>query len=103
MIVGGRLVNGRVALTLGSRIGENRPMIVPKPFLVDVFALHRIPGDIICVLPDLGFSYKDVPAKFIERRVEGSNALTPKNMLSMAQTLVDPVFRCIANLVYRRW
>ena len=103
MLVGGRLVNGQVALTLGSRIGENRSMIVLKPFLVDVFARHRIPGDIICMLPDLGFSYKEVPATSIERRVEGSNGLTPKYMLSMAQTLVDPVFRCIANLVYRQW
>jgi hypothetical protein len=54
MIVGGGLVNDQVALTLGSRIGKNRSMIVLKSFLADVFARHRIPGDIIRMLPDLG-------------------------------------------------
>jgi hypothetical protein len=54
MIVGGGLVNCQGTLTLGSRIGENRSMIVLKSFLADVFARHRIAGDIICMLPDLG-------------------------------------------------
>ena len=59
-------------------------------------------ADIICMLLDQGFSYKEVPVKSIERRAGGSNALTFKNLLSVAHTLVDLIFRRIANLVYRR-
>jgi glycosyltransferase involved in cell wall biosynthesis len=60
-------------------------------------------ADIICLLLDQGFSFKEVPVKTIERRVSGSsNALTFKNMLSVAHTLMDLVFRRLANWVYRR-
>jgi glycosyltransferase involved in cell wall biosynthesis len=59
-------------------------------------------ADIICMLLDQGFSYKEVAVKSIERRSGGSNALTFKNLLSVAHTLVDLIFRRIANLVYRR-
>jgi glycosyltransferase involved in cell wall biosynthesis len=60
-------------------------------------------ADIICLLLDQGFSFKEVPVKTVERRVSGSsNALTFKNMLSVAHTLVDLIFRRIANSVYRR-
>jgi hypothetical protein len=54
------------------------------------------------MLLDQGFSYKEVPVISIERRVQGSNALTFKNALSVAHTLVDLIFRRLANLVYRR-
>jgi glycosyltransferase involved in cell wall biosynthesis len=60
-------------------------------------------ADIISLLLDQGFSFKEVPVKTIERRDSGSsNALTFKNMLSVAHTLVDLIFRRIANWVYRR-
>jgi len=60
-------------------------------------------ADIICLLVDQGFSFKEVPVKMIERRVSGSsNALTFKNMLSVAHTLVDLIFRRLANWVYRQ-
>ena len=59
-------------------------------------------ADIICMLLDQGFSYKEVPVISIERRVQGSNALTFKNGLSVAHTLVDLIFRRLANWVYRR-
>jgi glycosyltransferase involved in cell wall biosynthesis len=59
-------------------------------------------ADIICMLLDQGFSYKEVAVRSIERRAAGSNALTPKNMLSVAHTLVDLIFRRFANWVYRR-
>jgi glycosyltransferase involved in cell wall biosynthesis len=60
-------------------------------------------ADIICLLADQGFSFKEVPVKTIERRISGSsNALTLRNMLSVAHTLVDLVFRRLANWVYRR-
>jgi glycosyltransferase involved in cell wall biosynthesis len=59
-------------------------------------------ADIICLLLDQGFSYKEVPVKTIERRTSGSNALAPRNVLSVAHTLVDLIFRRIGNRVYRR-
>jgi glycosyltransferase involved in cell wall biosynthesis len=59
-------------------------------------------ADIICLLLDQGFSYKEVAVKTIERREGGSNALKFKNLLSVAHTLVDLIFRRLSNLVYRR-
>lgn len=60
-------------------------------------------ADIICMLLDQGFDYIEVPVRTVERRASGSsNALTFKNMLSVAHTLVDLVFRRAANWVYRR-
>jgi hypothetical protein len=60
-------------------------------------------ADIICMLLAQGFSYKEVPVKTIERRSSGaSNAITAKNFLSVAHTLVDLMFRRIANWVYRK-
>jgi glycosyltransferase involved in cell wall biosynthesis len=60
-------------------------------------------ADIICLLLDQGFSFREVAVKTIERRPTGtSNALTFKNMLSVAHTLIDLIFRRIANWVYRQ-
>ena len=60
-------------------------------------------ADIICLLVDQGFSFKEVPVRTVERRISGSsNALTFKNTLSVAHTLVDLIFRRIANWIYRR-
>jgi hypothetical protein len=59
-------------------------------------------ADIICMLLDQSFSYKEVPVISIERRVQGSNALTFKIGLSVSHTLIDLIFRRLANLVYRR-
>ena len=59
-------------------------------------------ADIICLLLDQRFSYEEVAVATIERRTGSSNALTPRNMLSVAHTLVDLIFRRIANWVYRR-
>jgi hypothetical protein len=59
-------------------------------------------ADIICMLLDQSFSYKEVPVISIERRVQGSNALTFKIGLPVSHTLVDLIFRRLANLVYRR-
>jgi len=60
-------------------------------------------ADIICLLLAQGFSFKEVPVKTIERRISGSsNALTSKNILSVAHTLVDLVFRRVGNWVYRQ-
>jgi glycosyltransferase involved in cell wall biosynthesis len=59
-------------------------------------------ADIICMLLDQGFTYKEVPVMTIERRSSGSNALTLRNQLSVAHTLIDLIFRRLSNLVYRR-
>ncbi len=59
-------------------------------------------ADIICMLLDQGFSYKEVPVKTVERRTSRSNALTSRNQLSVAHTIVDLIFRRLANRVYRR-
>jgi glycosyltransferase involved in cell wall biosynthesis len=60
-------------------------------------------ADIICLLLGQGFSYKEVPVKSVERRRSGSsNALTLKNMLSVAHTLLDLIFRRLANWLYRQ-
>lgn len=58
-------------------------------------------AEIICMLLDQDFSCKEVPVKTVERRTSGSTALTVRNMLSVAHTLVDLVFRRTANWVYR--
>jgi glycosyltransferase involved in cell wall biosynthesis len=60
-------------------------------------------ADILCMLLDQGFSYKEVPVRTVERRGPGgSRALTFRNMLSVAHTLVDLIFRRVAHVVYKR-
>ncbi len=59
-------------------------------------------ADILCLLLDQGFSYKEVPIVTIEQRQEKSNALNFRNLLSVAHTLVEIASRRIANRVYRR-
>lgn len=59
-------------------------------------------ADIICMLLDQGFTFKEIPVRTIERKKSGSKALTFKNMLSVFHTLVDIVIRRISNNVYRR-
>jgi len=59
-------------------------------------------ADIICMLLDQGFSYREVPVKTVERKGQDSGALNFKNMLSVTHTLVDIVIRRISNRV-NRW
>ncbi len=58
--------------------------------------------DIICMLLEQGFSYKEIPVRTVERKGGESRALTFKNMLSVAHTLLDIIIRRIANRV-NRW
>ena len=58
--------------------------------------------DIICMLLEQGFSYKEIPVRGVERKGGESRALTFKNMLSVAHTLLDIIIRRIANRV-NRW
>jgi glycosyltransferase involved in cell wall biosynthesis len=59
-------------------------------------------ADIICMLLDQGFTYKEIPVRTVERKGGESKALTFKNMLSVTHTLIDIVVRRIANRV-NRW
>jgi glycosyltransferase involved in cell wall biosynthesis len=59
-------------------------------------------ADILCLLLDLGFSHLEVPIIMVEQRRGASNALTFRNFLSVAHTLVEITNRRISNRVYRR-
>ena len=58
-------------------------------------------ADILCMLLDMGFNYKEVPVITIEQRQEiNSNALNYKNLLSVGHTLLDITLRRISNMIY---
>lgn len=59
-------------------------------------------ADIICLLLEQGFTYKEVPVFAVEQKDKKSTALTFKNVLSIAHTLFDIGVRRLANWVYRR-
>ena len=59
-------------------------------------------ADIICMLLDQGLGYRQIAVRTVERKGADSSALAFKNVLSVAHTLVDLVFRRISHLVYRR-
>jgi hypothetical protein len=59
-------------------------------------------ADIICMLLDHGFSYKEVPVRTVERKGGDSRALTFRNMLSVAHTLVELSFRRLSHLAFRK-
>jgi len=56
---------------------------------------------IICLLLDQGFSYLEIPVRTVERRrAEKSHALTPRNIVSVAHTLIDLVLRRVSRWIY---
>ncbi len=57
-------------------------------------------ADIICMLLDQGFSYKEIPVRTVERKKGDSKALTFKNLLSVSHTLIDIIIRRISNRIY---
>jgi glycosyltransferase involved in cell wall biosynthesis len=59
-------------------------------------------ADIICMLLDEGFSFKEIPVRTIERKKGDSKALTFKNGLSVAHTIFDILVRRISNRIYRK-
>lgn len=59
-------------------------------------------ADILCILLDLGFTYEEIPCVTVERRGGGGNALSWKNLLSVAHTILDILFRRISNRIYKR-
>ena len=58
-------------------------------------------ADIICMLAEQGFTMKEIPVRTVEMKKGGSAALTWKNFLSVAHTIMDIVVRRLANAVYR--
>ncbi len=58
-------------------------------------------ADIICMLADQGFSYKEIAVRTIERKKGDSKAVTFKNMLSVTHTLVDIIIRRFSNYLYK--
>ncbi|HYM73832.1 MAG TPA: glycosyltransferase [Stellaceae bacterium] len=59
-------------------------------------------ADILCLLLDLGFTYTEVPVITVEQRRGKSNALTFRNLISVAHTLSEIANRRISNRLYRR-
>jgi len=59
-------------------------------------------ADILCLLIDLGFTYQEVEIITIEQRRGRSNALTFRNLLSVAHTLIEIGNRRLSNRIYRR-
>ena len=59
-------------------------------------------ADILCLLLEQGFTFKEVPVFAVEQKGGKSTALTFKNVLSIAHTLFDIGIRRIANKIYGR-
>jgi glycosyltransferase involved in cell wall biosynthesis len=57
-------------------------------------------AEILCLLLDLGFSYKEVGVAAQEQRQGKSNALTLRNLLSVAHTIIEIANRRISGFVY---
>ena len=57
-------------------------------------------AEILCLLLDLGFTYKEVSVITDEKRVGKSNALTLRNLLSVAHTIIEIASRRISSLFY---
>jgi hypothetical protein len=54
------------------------------------------------MLIDLGFTFHQVPVVMVERREGQSNALTFRNMLSVAHTISEIFLRRLSNHVHGR-
>lgn len=59
-------------------------------------------ADLLCLLLDQGFTWKEIPVTMVEQRVGKSNAVTFKNLLSVAHTLLEIFLRRISHRVYKR-
>ena len=59
-------------------------------------------ADILCLLLEQGFTYKEIPVTTVERKSGKSTAITFRNLLSVAHTLFDILVRRIANHIYRQ-
>jgi dolichol-phosphate mannosyltransferase len=59
-------------------------------------------AEILCMLIDLGFTFHQIPVVMVERREGQSNALTFRNMLSVAHTISEIFLRRLSNYVHGR-
>jgi glycosyltransferase involved in cell wall biosynthesis len=59
-------------------------------------------AEILCMLIDLGFTFHQVPVVMVERRQGQSNALTFRNILSVAHTIFEIFLRRISGYVHGR-
>jgi len=59
-------------------------------------------ADLLCLLLDQGFTYKEIPIIMVEQRTGKSNAITFRNLLSVAHTLLEILLRRASNRVYRK-
>lgn len=59
-------------------------------------------ADILGLLLDAGFTYKEVPVITVEKREGKSNAITFRNLLSVAHTISEIAIRRVSNRVYSR-
>jgi glycosyltransferase involved in cell wall biosynthesis len=59
-------------------------------------------ADILCLLLAQGASYIEVPTTTVESREGASNALTWRNLLSVAHTMIDILLRRISNRLHGR-
>jgi glycosyltransferase involved in cell wall biosynthesis len=59
-------------------------------------------ADLLTLLLDQDFTYKEIPITMIEQRSGKSNAITFKNLLSVAHTLLEILLRRISHRVYKK-
>ena len=59
-------------------------------------------ADILCLLLEQGFTYKEIPVTTIEHKGGDSTAITSRNLLSVGHTLFDILVRRIANWIYNK-
>ncbi|MDX2074771.1 MAG: glycosyltransferase [Alphaproteobacteria bacterium] len=59
-------------------------------------------ADLLCLLLDQGFTYKEIPVIMVEQRRGKSNAITFKNLLSVVHTLLEILLRRISHRVYKK-
>lgn len=59
-------------------------------------------ADLLTLLMDTGFTYKEIPIIMIEQREGRSNAITFKNLLSVSHTISEIIIRRISHRIYKR-
>lgn len=59
-------------------------------------------ADLLCMLLDQGFTHKEIPVITVEQRTGQSNAITFRNLLSVAHTFLEILLRRISHRVYKK-
>jgi dolichol-phosphate mannosyltransferase len=57
-------------------------------------------AEILCLLLDQGFTYKEIPVAVEEKRFGRSNAVTIRNILSVLHTIIEIANRRLSRLLY---